>query len=203
MKSFKTTRTCASGKRRWVSALLLSVLPVTSAALVLADVDPGGDSAGGDPTVGTLPLTGGDGVSLDQTITLRGSTERIRAAVREADGEGGVEVISLGEGEAWVRFYGNVSLELDLACLVELELGIFGGFEGGGTLYAVETDGGIGSPISRESGYSFDLEVERLLSDGLVDERMDIHAYHRCGRRTSTELLLGAQGNTLLVRQTL
>ena len=100
--------------------------------MVVADEGFGGDSSGGDPTVGTLPMTGGEGVDLDQTVTLRGATELIRSAIVKADGDGGVEVIDLGTGESWVRFYGDVELELDLSILVGLELGIFGGFEGGG-----------------------------------------------------------------------
>ena len=174
---------------------------MTSAAVVVADEGFGGDSSGGDPTVGTLPMTGGEGVDLDQTVTLRGATELIRSAIVKADGDGGVEVIDLGTGESWVRFYGDVELELDLSILVGLELGIFGGFEGGGSAFAVETVDGVGSPFGLESGFSLEIEVGRLVSEGLVDSLMEIHAYHRSGRRTSTGIELNAAGDRLQILQ--
>jgi hypothetical protein len=201
MTSLKNIQGQASARQRWLPALLLGTLSVTSVAVVLADEGVPGDSSGGDPTVGTLPMTGGEGVDLDQTVTLRGETELIRAAVRAADGDGGVEVIDLGAGESWVRFYGDVSLELDLTTLTGLELGIFGGFEGGGTAFAVETQDGVGSPFGIESGFSLEIEVGRLVTEGLVDGLMEIHAFHRCGRRTSTGIELNAAGDGLQVNQ--
>lgn len=182
---------------------LLGALVAATVATVGAEGGVGGDSAGGDPTVGTLPMTGGEGVDLDQTVTLRGATEAIRAAILAAEGEGGVEVIDLGSGDSWVRFYGDVALRLDVAALSELQVGIFGGFEGGGAAFAIETAGGMGSPFGLECGYSLDVEVDRLLSEGLIDDRLSIHAFHRSGRRTSTEFQLDATGRALEVRQKL
>ena len=112
MTSLNNIQDKASSRRRWLPALLFGALTMTSAAVVVADEGFGGDSSGGDPTVGTLPMTGGEGVDLDQTVTLRGATELIRSAIVKADGDGGVEVIDLGTGESWVRFYGDVELEL-------------------------------------------------------------------------------------------
>ncbi len=203
MTSLNHIQAKASSRQRWLPALFLSALSVTSAVVVLADEGLGGDSSGGDPTVGTLPMTGGEGVDLDQTVTLRGATELIRAAVREADGDGGVEVIHLGAGESWVRFYGDVSLELELSALAGLELGIFGGFEGGGTAFAVETMHGVGSPFGIESGFSLEIEVDRLVNEGLMDTMMEIHAFHRSGRRTSTGIELNAAGDGLQIQQQL
>ncbi len=183
--------------------LLLAALLATSVATVVAEGGVGGDSSGGDPTVGTLPMTGGEGIDFDQTVTLRGSTELIRAAILAADGDGGVEVIDLGAGTSWVRFYGDITLDLDLASVSGLELGVFGGFEGGGTAFAIESSGSIGSPFGLESGYTLDLDVARLLSEGLVYDALAIHAFHRCGRRTTTELKLDSTGRVLQVRQKL
>ncbi|MDC3307534.1 hypothetical protein OAV47_01755 [bacterium] len=201
MTSLNNIQDKASSRRRWLPALLFGALSMTSAAVVVADEGFGGDSSGGDPTVGTLPMTGGEGVDLDQTVTLRGATELIRSAIVKADGDGGVEVIDLGTGESWVRFYGDVELELDLSILVGLELGIFGGFEGGGSAFAVETVDGVGSPFGLESGFSLEIEVGRLVSEGLVDSLMEIHAYHRSGRRTSTGIELNAAGDRLQILQ--
>ncbi len=201
MTSLNNIQDKASSRRRWLPALLFGALTMTSAAVVVADEGFGGDSSGGDPTVGTLPMTGGEGVDLDQTVTLRGATELIRSAIVKADGDGGVEVIDLGTGESWVRFYGDVELELDLSILVGLELGIFGGFEGGGSAFAVETVDGLGSPFGLESGFSLEIEVGRLVSEGLVDSLMEIHAYHRSGRRTSTGIELNAAGDRLQILQ--
>jgi len=201
MTSLNNIQDKASSRRRWLPALLFGALTMTSAAVVVADEGFGGDSSGGDPTVGTLPMTGGEGVDLDQTVTLRGATELIRSAIVKADGDGGVEVIDLGTGESWVRFYGDVELELDLSILVGLELGIFGGFEGGGSAFAVETVDGVGSPFGLESGFSLEIEVGRLVSEGLVDSLMEIHAYHRSGRRTSTGIELNAAGDRLQILQ--
>lgn len=202
MNSLKTVKTHRSSASRWWPSILFSVLAVTSTSIAIAD-DPGGDSGGGDPTVGTLPLTGGEGVDFDQTVTLRGATELIRAVIVDAGGHGGVEVIDLGSGEAWVRFYGDISLELDLTLLSRLELGIFGGFEGGGTAFAIETAGGVGAPFGLESGFSLDVEVDRLVTEGLIDDTVEIHAYHRCGRRTFTQLDLSPAGDTLRIQQQL
>ena len=201
MTSLNNIQDKATSRRRWLPALLLGALGMTSAAVVVADEDFGGDSSGGDPTVGTLPMTGGEGVDLDQTVTLRGATELIRSAIVKADGDGGVEVIDLGAGESWVRFYGDVELELDLSTLEGLELGIFGGFEGGGSAFAVETVDGVGSPFGLESGFSLEIEVGRLVSEGLVDSLMEIHAFHRSGRRTSTGIELNAAGDRLQILQ--
>lgn len=203
MTSYPTTQARAHRPNLRLPALLLGALVAAGFAAVGAEGGIGGDSAGGDPTVGTLPMTGGEGVDLDQTVTLRGATEAIRGAILSADGEGGVEVIDLGSGDAWVRFYGDVALRLDVAALSGLQVGIFGGFEGGGTAFAIETAGGIGSPFGLESGYSLDVQVDRLLSEGLIYDPLSIHAFHRSGRRTSTALQLDPTGQVLMVRQTL
>jgi hypothetical protein len=203
MTSNTTTKARAHRPSLRVPALLLGALVVAGLAAVGAEGGVGGDSAGGDPTVGTLPMTGGEGVDLDQTVTLRGATEAVRAAILAAEGEGGVEVIDLGSGDSWVRFYGDVALRLDVAALSELQVGIFGGFEGGGAAFAIETAGGMGSPFGLECGYSLDVEVDRLLSEGLIYDPLSVHAFHRSGRRTSTALQLDGTGQVLTVRQSL
>ena len=200
MKSLLAIKATCSGASSRMPSLLLSAIVALGAGAALAE-GPGDGSSGGDPTVGTLPLTGGEGVDLDQTLTLRGPADLVRAVVASADGDGGVEVIDLGGGDAWMRFYGDVHLALDLGILRGLELAIFGGFEGGGTVYAIETAEGMGSPFGLESGYSLDLEHGSLLTEGLLDEALDVHAFHRSGRRTRTQLQLDATQGTLLIRQ--
>ena len=203
MTSYTTTQAKAHRPSLRLPVLLLGALVAATVATVSAEGDVGGGSSGGDPTVGTLPMTGGEGIDLDQTVTLRGATEAVRAAILAADGEGGVEVIDLGSGDSWVRFYGDVGLRFDLAALSELQVGIFGGFEGGGTAFAIETVDGLGSPFGLESGFSLDVEVDRMVNEGLVDDHLSIHAFHRSGRRTSTEFQLDVSGRVLEVRQKL
>ena len=182
-------------------AVVVACCMAWGAALVLAFDDPGEGDGGGDPTVGTLPMHGGGNAPFDQTTTLRGRTQDIRAAIVDASGDGSVEVVPLGNGEAWVRFYGDVTVELDLSVLTSIEVGIFAGFDGGGMAYAVATPEGLGSTYTLESGYSVALDPIRFANTGLLDESIEIHAFHRAGVRTLTRLERGPAGGTLLIHQ--
>ena len=166
--------------------------------------DPGGDSggdSGGDPTVGTLPMTGDNDQTLDQTLTLRGNVLDIRAAIIDAGGDGSVDVIPLPEGNALVRFYGDVRVELDLSLLATIDVGLWAGFEGGGMAYAMGTPDGLGTPSVLESGYSIELDPIRYANVGLLDEPLSIHAFHRIGRRTRTTLEMRPDEGTLVLFQ--
>lgn len=206
MKSLQNLKDSTFWTCRSMLSLALAGLAATWTAAALANgpgLGPGSGSSGGDPTVGTLPITGGEGADFDQTLTLRGPALSVRESIRAASGDGEVEVIDLGGGEAWLRFYGDVTIELDLGRVRDLDLEIFGGFEGGGTLYAIETADGMGAPFGLESGYSLDLEHDRLLIEGLLDESLVIHAAHRSGHRTRTALHVDATSGALVLRQQL
>ena len=121
--------------------------------------------------------------------------------MRRVEGDVGVEVVGGGGGDAWVRVSGGDSRELHHGDLGGRKLGIFGGCEGGGIGFEVETQDGVGLPFGIESGFSLEIEVGRLVTEGLVDGLMEIHAFHRCGRRTSTGIELNAAGDGLQVIQ--
>lgn len=162
--------------------------------------EPGADS-GGDPTVGTLPITGNSGQALDQTLTLRGPVEDIRAAIKGAGGPGSVDVIPLQGGMALVRFYGDVRIELDLGALANIEVGIWAGFDGGGMAYAIGTPDGLGTPHMVASGYDIPLDPIRYANAGLLDEPLSIHAFHRIGQRTKTTLEMRPTAGTVVIFQ--
>ncbi|MEM1450591.1 MAG: hypothetical protein AAF957_08890 [Planctomycetota bacterium] len=146
-------------------------------------------------------MTGDDENTLDQTIELRGSVLDLRAAIIDAGGDGSVDVIPLGGHDALIRFYGDVRLELDLALLTKIDVSIWAGFEGGGLAYAIGTQDGIGSPRGLESGYSLALDPIGYANVGLLDEPLEVHAYHRIGRRTKTTLMRRASSGSLVLYQ--
>lgn len=191
-------KTMLSG-RRLLPAALVATCTAWGAAATLA-LDGEGDS-GSDPTVGTLPMYGGESDWLDQTLTLRGRVEDVRAAVPSAGGDGALDIVDLGNGEAWYLFYGDVEVELDLAALADVEVGIWAGFDGGGMAYSVATPNGFGSAFTLEAGYSVELDPLRFENTGLLEAPLEIHAFHRAGVRTLTEFELDPTGTTLTVRQ--
>ena len=135
MKNFISKTSLACHALQGVKGIVFGCLTALPLSLALA-FDGGPTSppvAGGgmvDPTVGTLPMAGPGAGDFDQTITLRGQTELLRAAVLGADGDGFVEVIDIGDGTAWARFWGDVRIELSTALLPSVAVGLFGGFEG-------------------------------------------------------------------------
>lgn len=163
-----------------------------------ADAD---EARGGNPTVGTLPMTGDDDDTLDQAVALRGRIGDIRPVVASATGDGSIGVVPLPNGEAWVRFYGDVRFEISLATLAELDLQIWAGFDGGGMVYAFETVDGLGSPRGLLGGYTVTLDPIHYANRGLLDEPVKVRALHRTGERTSTRLRLDASRGVLVVNQ--
>lgn len=143
-----------------------------------------------DPTVGTLPMRGDGGeAELDQTITLRGSLEDLRdALVVDATGNGFVEVIDLGQGQGWVRFFGDVRLELSADSLANVQVAIFSGFEGGGMRYVVQTSLGYGTVQNLMGGYELPIDLVRLSTARVLEEPAFIYAMHRTGARTATSI---------------
>lgn len=182
----------------------VAALPL-SLALAFDGASPPPPPIGGggmvDPTVGTLPMGGPVAGDFDQTITLRGQTELLRAALLSAEGDGFVEVIDIGDGTAWARFWGDVRIELSTALLPSVGVGLFGGFEGGGMHYAVGGEHGFGALRTLESGYELPLEVGRAAACGLLDSPLHLHAIHRSGARTTTTFEMGIAGDSLVIHQ--
>lgn len=200
---FKGPRTWPERKHRSLLAALgvrsLGFFLVVGAltfgsALSLGDGrSPGGKAEvgqyGSDPTVGTLPMMGGGGeADLDQTITLRGRIDDLRGVLVDASGAGFVEVIDLGQGEGWVRFYGDVRLELSADRLSNFQVAVFSGFEGGGMRYLVQTSQGYGAVQSLASGYELPIDLVRLSGAGVLDEPAFIYSLHQTGARASTSI---------------
>lgn len=174
------------------ATLTLAGLVFAAASSAAFDLNYG--KGGTDPTVGTLPMTGGD-PGFDQAITLRGDLGAVRAAVRNADGLSNsnvapeFELTDLGAGEVWVRFYGDMSLELDLEALADVEVGLFGGFDGDGMGFVVDASPGAGSTAGSTAGsvsellpgYELDIDPLRLFDAGLTDGPVVLRALHRSG----------------------
>ncbi|MEL6430282.1 MAG: hypothetical protein AAFZ87_04365 [Planctomycetota bacterium] len=172
----------STGPAAWSLVAILAVAG-TSAAF---DVDPDTSKFGADPTVGTLPMVGGS-PAFDQALTLRGPVSDVRSAIRDAfqlDGSNvsaEVEVTDLGGGEVWVRFYGDLALDLDLDSLVNVELGLFAGFEGDGMGFVVEATPSAAPISGLLPGYELPIETLRLFDAGLFDGQVVLRAVHRAG----------------------
>ncbi|WP_419190434.1 hypothetical protein [Saltatorellus ferox] len=175
------------------------------ASTAAADMPPSGgrDGDGGsDPTVGTLPSVGGSDVDfLDQTVTLRGSSEALRHAVVSVGGDGAYESIDLGNGTSWIRYYGDIQLELDLASLADVDVEIFTGFEGQGLSYTVGQAIGFGSVRRVPTGSVIRLDPVRLTNAGLLQRTLFVAGFHQIGVRTMTSLELMAADGTVVIRQ--
>ena len=197
--SSKTNRT--HGAHGLLPAVLVTGCLAWGALLTSAFGDEPGEDSGGDPTVGTLPITGNSGQVLDQTLILRGVVEELEAAIKDASGRGYVDVIPLQGGMALMRFYGDVRVELDLGALANVEVGIWAGFEGGGMAYAIGTPDGLGAPHMVASGYDIPLDPIRYANAGLLDEPLSIHAFHRIGQRTKTTLEMRPSTGTVVIFQ--
>lgn len=172
-----------------------------------ADDKPDDQSGAADPTVGTLPSLGGT-TELDQSLTLRGDLETIRRAVVRADvlvpteNPGTYEVIELGGDQCWVRFYGDLRLELDADAVAELDLGLFAGFEGEGLAYVVETLSGSSSVQGLAPGEEVLIDPLRILDSGLLDGRpVFLHGVHRTGQQTHVSFEFDAEASTFVVHQ--
>lgn len=192
-------------RRRRALTRLAGVLTALVALPVLGWSLPDGDgkdgSFGSDPTVGTLPMTGGDGSEFDQTLTLRGDVQVLRTALRGATGDGYIEVIDTGDGQAWARFYGDVRIEVAVFALPEIQVGLFSGFQGSGMHYVVGGPRGFAAPRALAAGYELPLDLTRAVSAGLLQQPLYIYARHRSGERTSTALEMGQDGATVVLHQ--
>jgi hypothetical protein len=207
MTSSEGTRTSMSRVTRWssVQALALASLAFICTAVFAVAALPGPDG-GGDPTVGTLPMLGkSEGDFLDQTLTLRGFSEDIEAAIIDVGGNGAVEKIDLGNDRSWIRYYGHVQIELDLASLANIEVEIFTGFEGRGLSYVVGQANGFGTVRRLASGGVIRLDPIRFANAGLLDQTLFVAGFHRIGQRTMTSLErrqgTQAQAGSILIRQ--
>lgn len=201
MKTLSSRLERTPGAHGLLPAVLVTGCLAWGALLTSAFGDDSGGDSGGDPTVGTLPITGNSGQALDQTLTLRGNVEDLDAAIQDADGRGHVDIIPLQGGMALMRFYGDVRIELDLGALANIEVGIWAGFEGGGMAYAIETPGGLGTPHLVASGYDVVLDPIRYANVGLLEEPLLIHAFHRIGQRTKTTLEMRPSAGTVVIFQ--
>lgn len=172
-----------------------------SAAMADLGPPPSGDR-GSDPTVGTLPSHGSsDFDALDQTITLRGTAADLRAAVVSASGDGAIESIDLGDGQLWLRYYGDVALELNLAVLADVEVAIFSGFQGGGLSYSVGQAIGFGEARRIAAGGSIRLDPLRFQVAGLLDDTLFVAGLHQSGARTLTSLDFQPVDGIVVIRQ--
>lgn len=197
-----------SGVSSAVRALALSGLVLAAAAIMgvatpaMADFPPPGEDGGSDPTVGTLPMVGDtDAEFLDQTVTLRGRNADLRTAIVSVTGDGAYESIDLGDGRSWIRYYGDVQLELDLASLAEVEVEIFTGFEGGGLSYSVGQANGFGSVRRAPTGSVIRLDPIRFTNTGLLNQTLFVAGFHQIGVRTMTSLDLVPTDGTIVIRQ--
>lgn len=170
------------------SATTLTTVCVVVAAATSSAMEHRRPKRSSDPTVGTLPMTGGD-PGFDQAITLRGDLDAVRLAVRHTRASSGgnvaaeYDVIDLGGGEVWVRFYGDLSLGLDLNALADVEVALFGGFDGNGMSFVVGTSPGA----DLMAGYELDLDPLRLFDAGLADGPIVLRALHRSGDTSRVE----------------
>ncbi len=185
------------------AAALIAALSLT-AAPAIADFDgpPGSGDDGSDPTVGTLPTYGDSGFDLiDQTITLRGSFADVRAAYVDVSGAGAKEAIDLGDGQVWIRYYGDIQLELNLAALANVEVSIFSGFEGNGLTYAIGQANGFGDTRVIGAGGDIRIDPLRFNQAGLLGETLFVAGLHQTGARTMTSLDYRANDGVVVIRQ--
>ncbi len=198
---------CFGGAR--ILSLSLAALAAVVATSVLAvaafDAPPGGDGGGddgSDPTVGTLPMIGDtEDDFFDQTLTLRGRTADVAAAVGDASGNGAAEIIDLGNGEVWVRYFGDVTLELDLSQLAGVQVGIFTGFEGNGMSYSVGQATGFGDVRRLPSGSDIKLDPIRLVNSGVLGQTLMLGGLHQDGTRTMTTIDYVTVDGMIVLRQ--
>jgi len=159
-----------------------------------------------DPTVGTLPMEGDPGAS-DQAISLRGSSEAIRAVLRsvapaaDADVTAWIETIEFGDGTAWVRLYGDVDVELDVDRLSDVEVGVFSGFEGNGMACVAETAAGFVRGGDMHAGEELRIDAYRLLAAGVFQSALRLHCVHATGQRSTVGLVWAPQNGALVLRQ--
>ena len=166
-------------------------------------LSPSGEG-GSDPSVGTLPSMGDQDFDFpDQTVTLRGSVDALRAAVVSANGVGAVEAIDLGDDQLWIRYFGNVQLELNLAALADVEVSIFTGFQGDGLTYSIGQANGFGEARRIASGGSIPLDPLRLRLSGLLDDTLFVAGLHQSGARTMTSLDFSPVDGVVTIRQDL
>lgn len=194
-----------SGARAFTSTLVALLASSLLAMAVAKDFPPGGDGGGedgSDPTVGTLPMLGDtDDEFFDQTVTLRGLAVDVANAVIAVGGVGAAELIDLGNGEVWVRYYGDITLELDVAELTNVDVAIFTGFEGNGMSYSIAQSNGLGDVRRLPSGSSIALEPTRYVSFGLLDQTLFLGGLHQDGTRTMTALDYEAVDGVVVIRQ--
>jgi len=159
-----------------------------------------------DPTVGTLPMQG-DAGAPDQAITLRGTTESIRRALRSlaplADGDvtAWADPVVFPDGTAWLRLHGDVELTLDATALDGVEVGVFSGFEGGGMAYVAQTAMGFARGADMHAGEEFEIDTYRLLSAGVLTDSVRIHCVHSTGLRGTVGLIRAPSDGALILRQ--
>jgi len=142
-----------------------------------------------------------DAEFFDQTITMRGPAAAIDAAIVFEGGVGAREVIDLGDGDVWIRFYGDIQLELDLAKLGSIEVEIFTGFDGDGMSYAVGGTSGFGSVRHLGPGGEIGLDPQRLADMGLLDDTLFLMGLHQSGQRTQTSAEMLPNDGHVLLRQ--
>lgn len=193
----------------WLSSagpVLLSVLAIPVAfGLGEGDKEVAGNPRfASDPTVGTLPVVGQAPEEFDQTLALRGNQDEVREALGSIVlGPGArLETIDLGGGDVWVRFFGTLSVELDLEEAGDVEVEIFSGFDGGGMKYAVRTGGSFGAVATLDSGGTLPVQVQRLASLGLFDAPVSLRALHASGQLTETSFVsapAAANGRPMLL----
>lgn len=174
----------------WPAVVAIAALALPAAEAFQDGSDRGafGRFAPSDPTVGTLPVVGGEPSVIDQTLAIRGAVDDVREAISDvALGNGArIETVDLGGGEVWVRFFGTLVVELDLGEVGDVEVEIFNGFDGGGMNYAVRSRGSFGELAWLGSGERIPVRAQRLASMGLFDEALSLRALHRSGQLTET-----------------
>ena len=158
-----------------------------------------------DPLVGTLPVqSAGIAHSFDQTITLRGTVQALRdaiVAVRSSGGEASHEIIELGAGQVQVRYFGDVTLELAMDALAQVDVGLIGGFVGEGMRYVIMAPNIATGVQYLPSGSELPLDLLRLENSGLLSQPVFLHAMHERGDRTMVSIETGAAGQSFVLRQ--
>lgn len=206
------TRGRRAGAVRWGLACALGIATMVLGPALANDPNDPGKSGGNeeswssDPTVGTLPMVGDPGAS-DQAISLRGTTEAIRAVLRSAapaasgDVTAWIETIDFGDGTAWVRLYGDVDIQLDVDRLGDVEVGVFSGFEGNGMACVAQTSAGLVRGDDLHAGEELRIDAYRLLAAGIFEDALRLHCVHATGQRSTVGIVWAPQEGTLVLRQ--
>jgi hypothetical protein len=172
--------------------------------------DPG--VAGGDETVGTLPIIGRSAIQLPLTRSwrgdhpafyLEGTTAELAAVINGARGRGFATIETLDAGSARVRiaFHGDVTVVLDRELLGIL--GIQSGLAVPSTFGAEQVTmqwqtGGLRSARLRTG--LLPLPIASLSADGRLEQSpLDIHSVGRDGRHVTDRFR--ATGSTVILRQ--